>query len=422
MRYWLLRRPPLYGDINPNSANTPWEYDKIFVNPRLKPGDIVYLIAAYNELYGWGRVEKKQSCQDNELNVRSYKITVTRPVVQMLTSREEVKSIPELAPLFETSVNFLELNAGQVSLLNGLLASKGVITPPDMLADEVPKPTAAIRDFPGVELFPDVRIWLCAAYDRLKAGKKVDPQEMVVELWQQIPDFNYKAIDHRLMQFGVELTLLGILQIDPTTELFDETDRVIRFIKIKIQKEPKVERVTAEEVSEALELQEERVALIFSLMSHLGSFWNGAAGSGNFPGYTSITINHESIKREYLKYERLEPLLERFSKTSQEVTGAEPDPPEFVHTLLDWKFGERLEHAVGWINRLPADDVLAYDTEGLTKAVERFAITPPIVRTDQTVRDERTVELEDLALDRKTGGTGHSFLIPIEGEAEWFEE
>jgi hypothetical protein len=45
-----------------------------------------------------------------------------------------------------------------------------------------------------------------------------------------------------------------------------------------------------------------------------------------------------------------------------------------------------------------------------------------MVRTNKTARDERTVELEDLALDRKTGGTGHSFLIPIEGEAEWFEE
>ncbi len=210
MRYWLLRRSPLYGDIHPNSANTPWEYDKVFVNPRLKPGDIVYLIAAYNELYGWGHVEKKQSYQDSELNGRAYKITVTRPVVQILTSREEVKSVPELAPLFETSVNVVELNAGQVSLLNGLLESKGVITPPDMLVNEVPKPTATNPDFPRVELSPDARIWLCAVYDRLKAGKKADPQEMVVELWQQIPDFNYQTIDRRLMQFGVELTLLGI--------------------------------------------------------------------------------------------------------------------------------------------------------------------------------------------------------------------
>src|SRR5437899_12437650 len=123
MRYWLLRRPPLYGDINPNSANTPWDYDKVFVNARLKPGDIVYLIAACNELYGWGRVEKKESYQDNELNGRAYKITVTRRVVQILTSRDEVKSIPELVSLFKTDVNLIELNASQANSLNGLLTS-----------------------------------------------------------------------------------------------------------------------------------------------------------------------------------------------------------------------------------------------------------------------------------------------------------
>src|SRR6266571_8877372 len=178
MRYWLLRRAPLYGDIHPNSRDTPWDYDKVFVNARLRGGDIVYLIAAYNELYGWGHVDKKQSYQDTELNRRAYRITVTRPVVQQnLVPAEELKRPPELAELFTTDVNLLELNAGQVSLLNGLLASKGVITPPDMLADEVQKPTVSIQDFPRVELAPDVRIWLCAAYDRLKAGKKVDPQE-----------------------------------------------------------------------------------------------------------------------------------------------------------------------------------------------------------------------------------------------------
>lgn len=422
MRYWLLRRPPLYGDINPSFANTMREYDMVFVNARLKPADIVYLIAAYNELYGWGHVEKKESYQDNELNGRAYRITVTCPVVQILTSREEVNSIPELAPLFETSVNLLELNAGQVGLLNGLLASKGVITPPDMLVNEVPKPTASIQDFPRVELSPDVRIWLCAAYGRLKAGKKIEPQEMVVELWEQIPDFNYQAIDRRLMQFGVELTLLGILHIDPTTELFSETDQVIRFVKEKIHKEPKVEHVTAEEVSEELEVEEGRVSLIFSLMNHLGHFWNGAGGNANFPGYTSITIKDEYVKREYLKYERLEPLLERFSKMDQPNIAKKPDEPLFVHSLLDWKFKERLENALDSIDRLTADDVLTYDTDELANLVARFAIPDLSVRTDRPVRDEKIPELEDLIADRKTGKTGHVFLIPIEGDSEWLQE
>ena len=422
MRYWLLRRPALYGDINSNTVNTPWDYDKVFVNPRLKAGDIVYLIAAYNELYGWGHVIKKESYKDNELNGRAYRITVTRPVVQILTSREELKNIPELTPLFGTSINLVELNPGQVSLLNGLIASRGLTTPSEMSADELPKPSASIKDFPRVDLPSDVRIWLCAVYDRFKAGKKINPQEMVVELWNQIPDFNYQAIDRRLMQFGGELTLLGILQIDPTTELFDETDQVIRFIQLKIQKDPKAERVTAEEVSEALELKEERVSLIFGLINHLGHFWNGAAGSQSFPGYTSITVKDEYVKREYLKYERLDLLLDRFSKLDQQDTEKTSDEALFVHELLDSKLNERLEEALKSIDRMRADDVVTINTDDLANAVERFVVPRLIVRTDIPIRDDKMPELEDLIADRKTGQTGHIFLVQIEGDSEWLQE
>src|SRR5262249_23073685 len=151
------------------------------------------------------------------------------------------------------------------------------------------------------------RIWMSAAYARLKFTKPVEPQEMVVELWDKIPDFDYMKMDDRLMPAGKELTLLGVLQIDPTTELFHRSDQVIRFVKQKIESEPKVESVTAEEVSEELEIPEKQVSLIFSLICHLGNFWNGASGTANC--YTSIAIKDENVKREYLRYTSLEPLL-----------------------------------------------------------------------------------------------------------------
>src|SRR5262252_5991184 len=42
MRYWLLRRAPHYSDIRPELAATPWSYDKVTVDVRLKVGDVVY--------------------------------------------------------------------------------------------------------------------------------------------------------------------------------------------------------------------------------------------------------------------------------------------------------------------------------------------------------------------------------------------
>src|SRR5262249_26293969 len=156
--------------------------------------------------------------------------------------------------------------------------------------------------FPRLQVPPDVEVWMRAVYQRVSSGNSVDPQQLIVELWSQIPDFNYKAINTRLMYFGVELTLLGILQIDPNTELCDQTDQVNRRNQEKIQREPNKKRITSEKVTEALEIPESRIALIFALMNHLGKFWNGAAANGNVPGYTSITIKDEHVKRQYLKY------------------------------------------------------------------------------------------------------------------------
>jgi hypothetical protein len=317
MKYWLLRRPPHYSEIHPNSAGVPKEYDKVSMDVRLKGGDIAYLIAAYGELYGWGHVIKRESYHDSELQHKAYKVTVTCAVIrQNLLSADDIKRVPELADLFTNSdLNLLELTATQANVFNRLLRSQGVMAPADVENIEPEVKPVPNYDFPRLPLLPEERVWLEAVYDRLKAGRKVETDEMLVELWGKIPeDFEYKAIDRRLMNFGVELTLLGILHIDPSTEFASETDQVIRFIKELIKKEPGIQEVTAEQVSEGLTLPEERVAIVLGLVKDLGRFWNGASGYGGRSGYSSITIKEEHVKREYLSYKGIEHLLQKFYK------------------------------------------------------------------------------------------------------------
>ena len=110
------------------------------------------------------------------------------------------------------------------------------------------------------------------------------------------------------------------------------------------------------------------------------------------------------------------------SLSSEEQRSDQISGDHFTHSLLDWRLDERLEAALDYIHALALDEVAALDTERLTIAVERFAIVPPAARLDQCKRDEKTVELVDESFDRKTGQTGHCFLIPVEGEAEWLEE
>jgi hypothetical protein len=317
MRYWLLRRPPHYSEIHPSSANTPWDYDKVFVDVRLKAGDVVYLMAAHDELYGWGHVIKRESYQDAELQRRAYKVIVNRPVVQQdLVSSQDIKRLSELMPLFSGSDrNLVPLTARQVNAFNRLISSKGVVAPANLESDEPQLERIPKQDFPRVPLTPEVAKWLEAAYARLRHGKNVDPTEMLVELWSNLPeDFEYGHIDNRLMRFGIEPTLLGILHVDPATELIEETDQVIRFVRELILREPGIRAITSEEVSEGLTLPEEDVALIFTFLSHLGDFWNGGAGYGDRPGQYSVTIADEKVKREYLRYKNIDDLLVRLGE------------------------------------------------------------------------------------------------------------
>lgn len=333
MRYWLLRRPPHYTDIHPNLANTPWDYDKIVVNVRLKVGDIVYLMAAYGELYGWGHVDKRNSYQDSDLQSRAYRLTVTRPVVQQnLLSPDEIKSEPELAALFSDSdLNLVELKVAQVNSFNRLLHSKGVTVPADMERDES-APTKSIDiKFPRVTLKPGEEVWLKAAYARLKEGRKLEPRELFIELLGKIPeDFEYERIDNRLVS-DQELTLLGILHVDASSEFAEATDLVIRYIRDLIPK--KITEVTSEQVSEDLGLPEQRVTVVFGLLRKMGNFWNGLTPHPTFVGYASIRFEPINVIREYLNYKGLEHLIGRYHRLARYPP--EPDVSYSQEGVLD---------------------------------------------------------------------------------------
>jgi len=394
----------------------------VLVNARLKAGDVVYLMAAYNELYGWGYVNKKESYHDSELEKRSYKLTITRPVVeQNLIAASAIQRNRELGDVFgDSDVNLVELTDAQANAFNRMLRDKNVAAPPDVEQNRTEESPSFQLEFPRVPLRPGEEVWLKAVYERLREGRKPEPREMYVALLGQIPqDFEYERIDRRLIA-DRELTLLGILHADPATSLVEETDLVLRLIRDRIRAGGT--SATSEEVSEELEIEEAHITIVFGLLRTLGQFWNGLVPHQSLPGYGSIRFEAINVVKEYLNYNGLEPLLQRLYKSGQVEQSNDSPEDDFTHSVLDWKLGERLDAGLDYIHRLTAEEVAAFDTECLTTTVEQFAIIPPYVRSDQCKRDEKTVELVDESFDRKTGQTGHCFLIPVDGEAEWLEE
>ena len=96
--------------------------------------------------------------------------------------------------------------------------------------------------------------------------------------------------------------------------------------------------------------------------------------------------------------------------------------PPFVHDFLESKLRERLQAALGLISRLSKENVLECGNGCLTELVREFAIAPPLLRSDLMVADKEVVETVDSSFERKTGNTGHIFLIPVERDAQWLEE
>ncbi|MGB7925593.1 MAG: hypothetical protein WCF57_20310 [Pyrinomonadaceae bacterium] len=166
MKHWLLRRSLHYSDIQPSYEGRAWDYDKVDLNDALKANDIVYLIAAYGELYGWGYVTKSVSYQDEELKKEALRLTVSRPVVRNnLVPTEEIKRVPALARLFTNSdLVLIELKPHQINTLNRLIRSKGA------------EPPADIEGYknPGLHLSRLIRIFEAAGGSRTKLIELMD--------------------------------------------------------------------------------------------------------------------------------------------------------------------------------------------------------------------------------------------------------
>jgi hypothetical protein len=225
--------------------------------------------------------------------------------------------LAKLSALTDSNRNLVTFKALRANTPNALIRSTGIQATTDSETDAPGIEREPKQDFPRITVSPEVTTWLKAAYTQLREGKQINPTEMLVGLWSTLPeDFDYNSIDSRLMRFGVDLTLLGVLHVDATTDLVEKTDRVIRFIRELIRKQPSIEAITSQQLSEDLTIPEGDVALILGLISHLGDFWNGGAGHGKKPGYYAVTIRDEKVKREYLKYRSIEELLNKLAGDS----------------------------------------------------------------------------------------------------------
>jgi hypothetical protein len=166
--------------------------------------------------------------------------------------------------------------------------------------------------FPEIELTEPQRIWLKEVYRRYRSKEDLDAREVKFALRGRLPPrFNPYDIDSRLI--GVtDLTLLGILQVDPESDVIDKADRVIRAIRKVIENDRKVREVSSVTISEHTGLSEEEVSEVLRLVCGSGQQYGQLAHRRKQDGSSECTVNvdYGNAFDEYMAYTDLHPFIQ----------------------------------------------------------------------------------------------------------------
>ncbi|MEA2205716.1 MAG: hypothetical protein QOE77_2492 [Blastocatellia bacterium] len=172
--------------------------------------------------------------------------------------------------------------------------------------------------FPNIPLSEGERLWLSAVYSKMLRCQKIDTTTLSVELDEKLPeDFKWFAIDRRLLNADSTLTLLGVLHINPNTDLVEKTDQVIRYIRGSIKREPNIRSLTAEAISEDLGLASSEVEIVLGFLTDFNNhFFQGSTQSPSL-GCTSLTIDSEYVKKNYLRYKGIYAAIQQYFESNE---------------------------------------------------------------------------------------------------------
>lgn len=140
MKYWLMRTAIHADELQQRLVGTPWPYQRIYPNERLKAGDIVYLSKAHGEIYSWGYVSKVEPYRDVNLEKDLLSVHVIRPILRdVIVPAQTLRLSAKLARLFaNTQDNLIELSTDEAKTFNQLLRSESVEAPADPSMEDVP--------------------------------------------------------------------------------------------------------------------------------------------------------------------------------------------------------------------------------------------------------------------------------------------
>ena len=177
----------------------------------------------------------------------------------------------------------------------------------------------------NVPLTSAEEVWLSEAMRRRLASEKCDSTSMFAALVDLLPPgFDPDQIDGQLYS-NDELTLLGVVLVDPDDDEALAADHLIVAIRELIKLNPNLSEVHADDLSRRTGLAHATVARLLKRLSSTGLFHSSGTLGGPDGGWSSAHICRGRDRRvchAYLRYKDLGSLVEPLRQSRSEKVSA----------------------------------------------------------------------------------------------------
>jgi len=165
--------------------------------------------------------------------------------------------------------------------------------------------------FPVFKLSEDEKKWLEIVYQQLLKNEYLGDILLLAKRMDEFSyDFKPEKIDQLLVRSG-SISLLGIWQIHPESDLFEKFDNVIYAIRTIIKDTGKTDTIESSQIQEIHpDLTSQEILQIFELMHHFGNLQRGMGKREDFS--SSLSINSTQIFEQYKNYTGLQSFVNDF--------------------------------------------------------------------------------------------------------------
>jgi hypothetical protein len=164
-------------------------------------------------------------------------------------------------------------------------------------------------------------IWLQEVYKYFLEDNNVGRRIIKIKLLDKLPiTFNPLTINSILLRNGNEITLAGILYIDPNSPFLAMCDKYICYIKNKILKSPSTNEIYGKIIFDELSISGEDLLKILEKLNEFGSFSSGYAASRK--EVFNVIIGSDEVYDELLAYKNIKSLI--FNKVKSKLEHSTP--------------------------------------------------------------------------------------------------